>query len=76
MFRGGLVIGCKERLYIQTHGIDYQETFVPVGKMNFIRVIPSLATNELWPLYQFDVKNSFFHGVLHEELYMKVPSGS
>jgi len=46
--------------YTQTFGIDYQETFAPVAKMNSNRVLISLATNQNWPLFQFDVKNDFY----------------
>ena len=46
--------------YTQTYGIDYQETFALVAKMNTIRVIISLAVNLDWPLRQFDVKMLFF----------------
>ncbi|KAL6347262.1 hypothetical protein AAG906_013698 [Vitis piasezkii] len=41
--------------FTQTYGIDYQETFAPVAKMNTIRIILSLATNLNWSLQQFDV---------------------
>ena len=42
--------------FTQTHGIDYQETFAPVAKINSIRVLLSLAVNSNWPLHQLDVK--------------------
>ncbi|KAM1324479.1 hypothetical protein PS2_045241 [Malus domestica] len=52
--------------YTQTFGVDYQETFAPVAKMNTIQVLLSLAANFDWPLKQFDVKNAFLHGDLEE----------
>ena len=61
--------------YTQTYGIDFQETFSPVAKLNTIRVILSLAANFDWPLHQFDVKNAFLHSDLEEEIYMEIPPG-
>lgn len=61
--------------YTQTFGIDYQETFAPVAKMNSIRVLISLAANQGWPILQFDVKNAFLHGALEDEVYMATPPG-
>ena len=42
--------------FTQTYGIDYEETFAPIAKMNSIRVLLSIAANLGWPLQQFDVK--------------------
>lgn len=59
--------------FAQTLGIDYQETFAPVAKMNSIRVLLSLVDNHGWPLHQLDVKNAFLNGDLEEEVYMSLP---
>ena len=47
--------------FTQTYGIDYQETFALVAKINSIRVLLSLAVNFNWPLYQLDVKHAFLN---------------
>jgi hypothetical protein len=48
------------RGYSQTYGIDYDETFAPVAKMNTERILISCAANFGWPLHQLDVKNAFY----------------
>ncbi|WKA06040.1 hypothetical protein VitviT2T_023967 [Vitis vinifera] len=64
-----------EKDFTQTYGIDYQETFDPVAKINSIRVLLSLAKNSNWPLHQLDVKNAFLNGDLDEEVFMSPPLG-
>jgi len=55
----GFVERYKARLvakgFTQTYGIDYEETFAPVAKMNSIRILLSITGNSDWPLHQFDV---------------------
>jgi hypothetical protein len=56
----GSIVRYKARLvakgFTQTYGIDYQETFAPVAKINSIRVLLSLVVNSNWPLHQLDEK--------------------
>ena len=52
--------------YKQTYGVDYQETFAPVAKMNTIHILLSLVANFGWSLQQLDVKNAFLHGDLEK----------
>jgi hypothetical protein len=61
--------------FTQTFGIDYQETFAPVAKMNTIRILFSLSTNLGWCMQPYDVKNAFLHRELEEEVYMDLPPG-
>ncbi|KAH9650091.1 protein kinase domain-containing protein [Citrus sinensis] len=61
--------------FTQTYGIDYQETFAPVAKINSIRVLISLAVHFDWNLYQLDVKNAFLNGELEEEVFMDLLPG-
>ena len=59
--------------YTQMYGVDYQETFAPIAKMNTVRILLYLAINFNWELQQYDVKNAFLHGELEEEIYMIIP---
>jgi hypothetical protein len=57
--------------YTQTYGVDYEEIFAPVAKMNTIRILISCAANLGWDLHQLDVKNAFLHGDLQGKFICK-----
>jgi hypothetical protein len=59
--------------FSQVEGIDYNETFSPVAKMNSICLVLSLAASHKWEVHQMDVKSTFLHGDLQEEIYMEQP---
>ena len=54
----------------QKEGIDYTEIFSLVVKMSTIRLVLGMVTAENLHLEQLDVKTTFFHGDLEEDLYM------
>jgi len=58
----------------QVEGIDYTETFSHVSKMNSIHLVLSLVASFKWEFHQMDIKFSFLHGDLHEEIYMEQPT--
>ncbi|XP_047260071.1 uncharacterized mitochondrial protein AtMg00810-like, partial [Capsicum annuum] len=59
----------------QEYGVNYEETFAPIAKMMTARTIVAIATSQNWTLHQIDVKNSFLHSDLKENIYMKPPPG-
>jgi len=59
--------------YTQAYGIDCDETFAPIAKMDTLRILLSLTAHFDWKLLQYDVKNVFLHEKLEEEIYMNIP---
>ena len=51
--------------------IVYNETFAPIAKMDSIRLVLAITTSKQWEVHHMDVKSSFIHGDLKEEIYMQ-----
>nr|GFB56450.1 integrase, catalytic region, zinc finger, CCHC-type, peptidase aspartic, catalytic [Tanacetum cinerariifolium] len=69
-----LVIQKKARLvgvgYSQQEGIDYDETFAPVARIEGIRLFMEYAAHKDFTVFQMDVKTVFLNGILKEEVYV------
>ena len=61
--------------YNQQEGIDYDETYAPVARLEAIRLLVDFASFKGFILYQMDVKTAFLNGKLQEEVYFKQPLG-
>ncbi|KAI3735506.1 hypothetical protein L6452_15005 [Arctium lappa] len=75
----GIVIRNKERLvakgYRQEEGIDYDETYALVARIEAIRMFLAYAAHKNFTVYQMDVKTAFLNGILKEEVYVSQPEG-
>ncbi|GJZ04007.1 putative ribonuclease H-like domain-containing protein, partial [Tanacetum coccineum] len=75
----GIVIRNKARLVAQGHtqeeGIDYEEVFAPVARIEAIRLFLAYASYMGFTVYQIDVKSTFLHGTIDEEMYVMQPPG-
>ncbi|CAM8917132.1 unnamed protein product [Rhodiola kirilowii] len=75
----GVVVRNKARLvvkgYNQWEGIDYDETFAPVARLEAIRLLIAHSTYHGFTLQQMDVKTAFLNGVLKEEVYVSQTPG-
>ena len=59
--------------YTQVEGIDFDETFAPVARLEAIRILLAYANHHNIILYQMDVKSAFLNGKLEEEVYVAQP---
>jgi hypothetical protein len=74
-----VVIRNKARLvakcYSQVEGLDFDETFAPVARLESIHILLAYATHYGFKLYQMDVKSAFLNGSIKEEVYVEQPPG-
>nr|GEX20175.1 retrovirus-related Pol polyprotein from transposon TNT 1-94 [Tanacetum cinerariifolium] len=75
----GIVSRNKARLvaqgYNQQEGIEYDETYALVARLESIRILLAIACTNDFKLYQMDVKSAFLNGFINEEVYVAQPSG-
>ena len=71
----GYVTRNKARLvtkgYNQEEGIDYDETFAPIARLEAIRLLLAYASSMNIKLYQMDVKSTFLNEIINEEVYVE-----
>ncbi|KAL4590852.1 hypothetical protein LXL04_003796 [Taraxacum kok-saghyz] len=75
----GIVTRNKARLvaqgFTQLEGLDYDETFAPVARLEAIRLFLAYASFKNFTVYQMDVKTAFLHGDLEQEVFLNQPPG-
>ena len=75
----GVVCRNKARLvakgYSQTEGIDFDESYAPVARLEAIRLFLAFAAQKNFKVFQMDVKSAFLNGRLSEEVYVEQPPG-
>lgn len=75
----GNVVKYKARLvakgYAQREGLDFDEVYAPVARLETIRLLLALAAHEGWQVHHMDVKSAFLNGDLKEEVHVQQPLG-
>jgi hypothetical protein len=78
-YEHGVVTRNKARLvakgYSQVEGLDLDETYAPIPRLESIRILLAYATYHGFKLYQMDVKSAFLNGPIKEEVYVEQPPG-
>jgi hypothetical protein len=62
------------KCYSQVEGLDFNETFAPVARLESIHILLAYATHHDFKLYQMDVKSTFLNGPIKEEVYVEYPN--
>nr|GEW02419.1 retrovirus-related Pol polyprotein from transposon TNT 1-94 [Tanacetum cinerariifolium] len=63
------------RVCRQEEGIDFEESFTPVARMEAIKIFLAYAAHKSFSVFQMDVKSAFLHGSLKEDVYVCQPEG-
>jgi hypothetical protein len=75
----GVIVKYKARLvakgYVQRPGIDFDEVYAPVARLESVRLLLAVAAQEGWEVHHMDMKSAFLNGDLAEEVYVAQPAG-
>jgi hypothetical protein len=75
----GVIIKHKAHLvargFLQREGIDFDDAFAPMVRMESVRLLLALAAQEGWRVHHMDVKSTFLNSDLKEEVYVHQPLG-
>ena len=75
----GEVVRNKARLvckgYSQQEGIDYEETYAPLARIEVVRLFLAYEAQKKFKVYHMNVKSTFLNGELEEEVYIEQPEG-
>jgi hypothetical protein len=75
----GVIVKHKARLvakgYVQRPGIDFEEVYAPVARLESVRLLLAVAAQEGWEVHHMDVKSAFLNGELKEEVYVTQTPG-
>jgi hypothetical protein len=73
------IVKYKARLvakgYVQRAGVDFEEVFAPVARLESVRMLLAIAAHCGWSVHHMDVKSAFLNGDLQEEVYVQQPPG-
>ncbi|GJV48953.1 retrovirus-related pol polyprotein from transposon TNT 1-94 [Tanacetum coccineum] len=76
---GNMVIQNKSCLvakgYGQEEGINFEESFTPVARLEAVKIFVAYAAHKNFPVYQMDVKTAFLNSLLKEEVFVRQPDG-
>jgi len=75
----GAIAKYKARLvargFVQREGIDFEEVFAPVARMESIRLLLAMVATKYWRIHHLDVKSAFLNGELAETVFVKQAPG-
>lgn len=75
----GKIVKHKARLiakgYVQEHGVDFDEIFPPVTRLETVRLLLALLAKNGWEVHHLNVKTTFLNGELSEDVYVAQPEG-